>query len=48
MLTLRQFLCCLLGYLCFLGLVTLFGVVAAGLLHDAVKSWLANAPVILT
>jgi hypothetical protein len=35
-LTMRQFLCFLLGYLSFLGMVTLFAVVGAGLMKDAV------------
>ena len=43
-LTLRQFVCYLLGYLSFLGLVTLGGVVGAALLHDAVVSWTAHSP----
>jgi len=43
-LTLRQFLCYLLGYLCFLGLITLVLVVAAGLLREAVVIWTAHAP----
>lgn len=43
-LTMRQFLCFLLGYLSFLGLAVLMGVVAAGLLKDGVLSWTANAP----
>jgi len=45
-LTLRQFLCYLLGYLCFLGLVTLIFVVAAGLMHDVVMAWTENAPML--
>jgi hypothetical protein len=44
-LTLRQFLCYLLGYLSFLGLVTLFAVVAAGLLRDGVVTWTTSAPI---
>ncbi len=43
-LTLRQFVCYLLGYLCFLGLVTLGAVVAAGLLRDTVVAWTAGSP----
>jgi|SRR5450830_1929571 hypothetical protein len=43
-LTLRQFLCYLLGYLSFLGLVTLVAVVAASLLQDAVSLWTVNLP----
>lgn len=47
-LTLRQFVCYLLGYLSFVGFVTLAGVVAAGLLHDAVIQWVGlDARVIL-
>jgi hypothetical protein len=42
-LTLRQFVCYLLGYLSFLGLVTLGGVAAADLLHDTVIAWAAPA-----
>jgi hypothetical protein len=38
-LTLRQFLCYLLGYLCFLGLITLMFVVAGALLRDTVSAW---------
>lgn len=45
-LTLRQFLCYLLGYLSFLGLVSLVAVVSASLLHDAVLSWTAGHSVI--
>lgn len=43
-LTMRQFLCFLLGYLSFLGLVVLMGVVGAGLLKDGVVAWTAEAP----
>ena len=43
-LTMRQFLCFLLGYLSFLGLVVLIGVVGAGLLKDGVLAWTANLP----
>ncbi|WP_424630054.1 hypothetical protein [Bradyrhizobium sp. SYSU BS000235] len=43
-LTMRQFLCFLLGYLSFLGLVTLFAVVGAGLMKDAVLAWTAKLP----
>ena len=39
LLTLRQFVCHLLGYLCFLGLVTLIGVVGAELGRDMVLAW---------
>lgn len=45
-LTMRQFLCFLLGYLSFLGLVTLMVVVGAGLMKDAVVGWTANAPMV--
>lgn len=41
-LTLRQFVCYLLGYLCFVSLFTLLSVVVAGLLRDVVVSWLAT------
>lgn len=43
-LTLRQFLCYLLGYLSFLGLLTLGAVVFAGLLHDPVVAWTKAYP----
>src|SRR5260221_1143797 len=43
-LTMRQFLCFLLGYLSFVGLIVLGGVVAAGLLKDGVVTWTANTP----
>lgn len=43
-LTMRQFLCFLLGYLSFLGLVVLTGVVGAGLLKDGVVAWTTSAP----
>jgi len=43
-LTLRQFVCYLLGYLSFVGLVTLGSVVAAALLHDSVLSWTEDMP----
>jgi hypothetical protein len=42
-LTLRQFLCYLLGYLSFLGLVTLIVVVFAGLMCDPILAWTSNA-----
>jgi hypothetical protein len=45
-LTLRQFLCYLLGYLSFLGLITLVAVVGAGLFREAVISWTTGAPVL--
>jgi hypothetical protein len=38
-LTLRQFVCYLLGYLAFLGLITLIAAYGAELLHDVVLSW---------
>ena len=44
LLTLRQFVCFLLGYLSFLGLTTLLGSVIAQLLHDAVKGALTQYP----
>ncbi len=47
-LTLRRFVCYLLGYLCFVGLFTLIGVVAAELLGDILKSALAPAPALYT
>src|SRR5882724_6365026 len=43
-LTMRQFLCFLLGYLSFLGLIVLIGVVGAGLLKDGVTIWTASTP----
>jgi len=43
-LTLRQFVCYLLGYLSFLSLVVLLLSVAATLLHDNVLQWLATHP----
>lgn len=43
-LTLRQFVCYLLGYLSFVGLITLAGAVAASLMHDTVVHWLAGLP----
>lgn len=43
-LTMRQFLCFLLGYLSFLGLVVLIGVVGAGLFKDGVMVWTASLP----
>jgi hypothetical protein len=44
-LNMRQFICYLLGYLCFLGLLTLAAVVAAQLLHDTVKHWTEAFPI---
>lgn len=43
-LTLRQFVCYLLGYLSFLGLLTLGAVVFAGLFHDPVVAWTKGYP----
>ncbi len=43
-LTMRQFLCYLLGYLSFLGLIILIGSVFAQLLHDPVKHWAVSHP----
>lgn len=43
-LTLRQFVCYLLGYLCLVGLVTLIATVAATVLHDAVVVWTKLRP----
>ena len=43
-LSLRQFLCYLLGYLSFLGLVTLVAVVGADLMRDVVIAWTADVP----
>ncbi|UQD96129.1 hypothetical protein [Bradyrhizobium japonicum] len=43
-LTMRQFLCFLLGYLSFLGLVTLTVVVGAGLMKDALVAWTIHLP----
>ena len=45
-LTLRQFLCYLLGYLSFLGMVTLILVVASGLLRGPILAWTTDAPVL--
>jgi hypothetical protein len=45
-LTLRQFVCYLLGYLSFLGLTTLILAVAASLLNEPMKMLLENAPAI--
>jgi len=42
-LTLRSFMCYLLGYLSFLGLITLGLAVGAGLLHDTVAAWVPTA-----
>jgi hypothetical protein len=43
-LTLRQFLCYLLGYLSFLGMLTLIAVVGAELLHHAALVWTEDSP----
>jgi hypothetical protein len=43
-LTLRQFVCHLLGYLCFLGLMVLIATVGATILHDAVVAWTKASP----
>jgi hypothetical protein len=45
-LTLRQFLCYLLGYLSFLGLVTLILAVAAALMCEPVLQWTSHAPLL--
>ncbi|MDP4022432.1 hypothetical protein Q8W71_07345 [Methylobacterium sp. NEAU 140] len=45
-LTLRQFVCYLLGYLSFLGLLTLGAVVFAGLFHDPVVAWTKGLPIL--
>ncbi len=45
-LTLRQFTCYLLGYLCFLGMVALITVVVAGLLKDTVLFWTKDLPLV--
>jgi hypothetical protein len=45
-LTLRQFLCYLLGYLSFIGLVTLILVVTAGLMREPVLAWTVGAPML--
>lgn len=46
LLTLRQFVCYMLGYLSFIGLFTLGAVVAAGLLREPVLEWTRDAPLI--
>lgn len=43
-LTLRQFVCYLLGYLCFVGLAMLIATVGATLLHDAILVWTKARP----
>jgi hypothetical protein len=45
-LTMRQFVCYLLGYLCFISFFTLTGAVSAHLLHDSILSWLAGKPLL--
>ncbi len=40
----RQFVCYLLGYLCFLGIAVLIGAVVATVAHDAVLQWTADNP----
>jgi hypothetical protein len=45
-LTLRQFLCYLLGYLSFLGMATLMFVVAAGMMHEPILVWTNHAPLL--
>jgi hypothetical protein len=42
-LTMRQFVCYLLGYLSFLGLITLIVACAATMFHDAVLDWTGKA-----
>jgi hypothetical protein len=44
MLTLRGFVCYLLGYLSFVGLATLGFAVFAGLMHDPVMAWTTGLP----
>jgi hypothetical protein len=44
LLTLRQFVSYLLGYLCFVALTTLGLATAAPLVHDTVVGWFARAP----
>jgi len=46
-LTLRQFTCYMLGYLCFVGMVTLIAVVAATLLKDTAVHWLKATPTLM-
>lgn len=43
-LTLRQFVCYLLGYLCFIGLAILIATVGATVLHDTVIAWTKARP----
>jgi hypothetical protein len=43
-LSLRQFVCYLLGYLSFIGFVTLGGTVFASILHDPIMSWTNGLP----
>ncbi|MBS1984636.1 MAG: hypothetical protein JST16_10735 [Bdellovibrionales bacterium] len=44
-LKLRQFVCYLLGYLCFVGLITLAGVVGADLLRADVLHWIGKSAI---
>jgi hypothetical protein len=44
-LTARQFVCYLLGYLCFVGLVTLGLTIGAQLLREPVLAWTSGSPV---
>ena len=46
LLTLRSFMCYLLGYLSFLGLVTLGLSVLASLIHDPVLVWTSHLPLL--
>lgn len=43
-LTLRQFVCYLLGYLSFLSLIVLLLAIVAALMHDSVLNWLELHP----
>ena len=43
-LSLRQFVCYMLGYLSFIGFITLGSTVFASILHNAVVVWTANLP----
>lgn len=45
-LTLRQFVCYLLGYLCFVSILMLFGTVLATITQPAIGEWLSPYPVI--
>jgi hypothetical protein len=46
LLTLRQFVCYLLGYLCFVAMATLGFAIAVPLVHDTIFGWVAGAPTI--